>query len=46
MAGREQDEEKKEEWRLNPTHFSKWYWNHLTTRLEFGKSLVRVRGWV
>ncbi len=46
MAGREQDEEKKEEWRLNPTHFSKWYRNPLTTRLEFGKSLVRVRGWV
>ena len=46
MASTEHDEEQKEEWRLNPTHFSKWYRNPLTTRLEFGRSLVRVRGWV
>ena len=46
METKEDDEEKREEWRLNPTRFSKWYRNHSTTRLEFGKSLVRVRGWV
>ena len=46
MGTKEDDEEKREEWRLNPTRFSKWYRNPSTTRLEFGKSLVRVRGWV
>ena len=46
MGTKEDDEEKREEWRLNPTRFLKWYRNHSTTRLEFGKSLVRVRGWV
>ena len=46
MAGREHVEEKTEEWRLNPTNFSKWYRNPLTKRLEFERSLVRVPGWV
>ena len=46
MGTKEHDEEKREEWRLNPTRFSKWYRNPSTRRLEFGKPLVRVRGWV
>ncbi|XP_068756531.1 uncharacterized protein [Montipora capricornis] len=33
-------------WRLNPARFSKWYRVSSNGQLEFGQSLVRVRGWV
>ena len=36
----------KQDWRLNPTRFSKWYRVSSNRRLESGRSPVRVRSWV
>ena len=46
MATKRKEDEVKEGWRLNPTHFSKWYRNPLTTGVEIGNSFVRIRAWV
>ncbi len=43
MAGKEQDEEKKEEWQLNPTHFSKWYQDPSASEGGFNDSLRTVK---
>lgn len=45
VANKKNDEKEERVWQLEPTRFSKSYRKPLTTRLEFGTSLVRVRGW-
>ena len=40
------DCESNEEWRLEPSRYSKWYKVKLKGQLEVGLSLVRVRSWV
>ena len=38
--------QKENQWRLNPTRFSKWYGTKPRNKLEIGISLVRLRSWV